>query len=178
MPAPYSSAPGPKPMSEPNGPPLSPNQGGPESIDSNQGGPESSGPNEGGPESSGAVPQSARDVTAKRLNGAGAAILILEALAVLFVPRAIAQTGAGLTPWRLSTVLAVAVLLVVVAGLQRRIWGPQVGLAVQLPVLATGFFTGAMWFLGALFVLLWVYLLRIRAEQLGSPHASPPNEDG
>ena len=43
---------------------------------------------------------------------------------------------------------------------------------MQIPVLATGVLTGVMWFLGALFVLVWFYLLRIRAEQLGSP---PPN---
>lgn len=115
---------------------------------------------------------------AKRLNGGAAAVLILEALVVLFVPRAIVQSGPGLTPWRLSAVLAVVVLLVVVAGLQRRSWGPQAGLAVQLPVLATGFFTAVMWFLGALFVLLWVYLLRIRAELLESPPVRPANGDG
>ena len=110
----------------------------------------------------------------RRLNGAGAAILILEALAVLFVPRAIAQTGPGLTTGRLLATLAVVVLLIVVAVLQRRPWGPRAGLAVQLPVLATGFFTAAMWFLGALFVLLWAYLMRIRAELLAAPPASPP----
>jgi len=115
---------------------------------------------------------------AKRLNGAGAAVLILEAIVVLFVPRAIAQTGPGLTPWRLSAVLAVVVLLILVAGLQRRSWGPRAGIAVQVPVLATGFFTGVMWFLGALFVLVWIYLLRIRAEQLGSALVSPPTDDG
>ena len=115
---------------------------------------------------------------ARRLNGAGAGVLILEAIAVLFVPRAIAQTGPGLTPWRLSAVLAVVVLLIVVAGLQRRAWGPQAGIVVQLPVLATGFFTGVMWFLGALFALVWVYLMRIRSEQLGSPPLSPPDGAG
>lgn len=119
-----------------------------------------------------------RERLAKRLNGGGAAILVLEALAVLFVPRAIAQSGPGLTPTRLTAVLAVVVLLLMAAGLQRRSWGPRAGLAVQLPVLATGFFTGAMWFLGALFVLLWVYLLRIRADLLGSTPTKPPTGDG
>jgi len=114
----------------------------------------------------------------RRLNGAGAAILILEALAVLFVPRAIVQTGPGLTTGRLLATLAVVVVLIVVAVLQRRSWGPQAGLAVQVLVLATGFFTAAMWFLGGLFTLLWVYLLRTRTELLGSAPASPPKADG
>ncbi len=155
-----------------------PNEGGPESNGPNEGGPESKDSTEGGPESEQVVPQSARDATAKRLNGAAAAVLILEAIVVLFVPRAIAQTGPGLTPWRLTAVLGVVGLLIVVAGLQRRSWGPQAGLAVQLPVLATGLLTGVMWFLGGLFVLVWIYLLRIRAEQLGSLPASPPSEGG
>ncbi len=115
---------------------------------------------------------------AKRLSAGGAAILVLEALVVLFVPRAIAQSGPGLTPPRLAAVLAVVVVLIAVAGLQRRSWGPQAGLVAQLPVLATGLFTGAMWFLGGLFVLLWIYLLRIRAELLGSMPAKPPTVDG
>jgi len=115
---------------------------------------------------------------ARRLNGGAAGVLILEALAVLFVPRAIAQSGPGLTTWRLTVTLAVVVLLIAVAGLQRRSWGPQAGLAVQLPVLAIGLFTGVMWFLGGLFVLLWVYLLRIRAELLGATSANPPSGDG
>ncbi|MGI8720773.1 MAG: DUF4233 domain-containing protein [Geodermatophilaceae bacterium] len=110
----------------------------------------------------------------KRLNGGAAGVLILEALAVLFVPRAIAQSGPGLTAGRLVAVLAVVVLLIVVAGLQRRSWGPQAGLAVQLPVLATGFFTAAMWFLGLLFLLLWIYLMRIRGELLAPAPVQPP----
>lgn len=108
-----------------------------------------------------------RGQLAKRLNGGAAAVLILEALMVAFVPRAIAQAGPGLTAWRLTALLAVVALLFVAAGLQRRSWGPQVGLAAQLPVLATGFIAGAMWFLGALFALLWLYLLSIRADLLG-----------
>lgn len=106
-------------------------------------------------------------------------MLILEALVVLFVPRAIAQSGPGLTPWRLTAVLAVVVALIVVAALQRRSWGPQAGLLVQLPVLATGLLTGVMFFLGALFLALWAYHLRIRAELLGPAAArtetAPPD---
>lgn len=109
-----------------------------------------------------------RSRVAKRLSGGAAAVLILEALAVLFIPRAIAQDEVGLTAGRLISLIALAVLLVVVAGLQRRPWGPQAGLVVQLPVLATGFYTGAMWVLGAVFALTWAYYLRIRADILAS----------
>lgn len=149
--------------------PDDPTQGTPESIGSSDSSPHR------GPKADKSGHEAQRAQLWRRLNGGGAAVLILEALAVLFVPRAIAQTGSGLTPWRLATVLAVVVVLVVIAGLQRRSWGPQAGLAVQLPVLATGFFTAAMWFLGVLFLLLWIYLLRIRAELLDPPPGSPPD---
>lgn len=145
--------------------------------------PASGDPSEGRPEPTGSIEgrlheEEIRRLTAKRLNGAGAAVLILEAIVVLFVPRAIAQSDPGLTPWRLTALLGVVALLIVMAGLQRRSWGPQAGLAVQVPVLATGLITGVLWFLGGLFVLAWIYLLRIRAEQLGSPPVTPRNEDG
>ncbi len=165
-------------------PPAShPNQGGPESNDSNEGGPESKQPNEGRPESTPAGQERtadgwSRERVAKRLNGAGAAVLILEALVLLFVPRAIAQTGPGLTATRLTLVFGVVGALIIVAGLQRRPWGRWAGLAVQLPVLATGLLTAAMWFLGVLFLGLWVYLLRIRADQLGSDPAQPARPPG
>ncbi len=167
-------------MSDTELPHHSPNQGVPESKDSNQGVPESKDSNQGVPESTHPKPATGwdRDVVAKRLAGAAAAVLILEALAVLFVPRAIAQSGPGLTPFRLSAVLTVVALLIVVAGLQRRSWGPRAGLVVQLPVLATGLFTAAMWFLGGVFLLLWIYLMRIRDTLLASPPRMPSNGDG
>lgn len=153
---------------------MAPQGGAPDDpIDPTQGAAESMDPTQAVPESNGD-----RERVAKRLAGGAAAVLILEALAVLFVPRAIAQSGPGLTPFRLSAVLTVVVLLIVVAGLQRRSWGSRAGLVVQLPVLATGLFTAAMWFLGGLFLLLWIYLMRIRDELLGSPPMKPSSGGG
>ena len=56
----------------------------------------------------------------KALGGAAAAILLLEGIAVLFVPRGIAQSGPGLTGGRLTFLIVLAVLLVLASGLQRR----------------------------------------------------------
>ena len=56
----------------------------------------------------------------KALGGAAAAILLLEGIAVLFVPRGIAQTGEGLTGTRLTVLLVLAVLLILASGVQRR----------------------------------------------------------
>ena len=44
----------------------------------------------------------------KALGGAAAAILLLEGIAVLFVPRGIAQTDEGLTGFRLTVLIVLA----------------------------------------------------------------------
>lgn len=112
---------------------------------------------------------------ARALNGAAAAILVLEGITVLFVPRAIAQSGPGLTGVRLTLLLVLAVVLIVASGVQRRPWGVVAGTALQLPLVFTGFMSPAMWFLGGIFLMIWLYLLQVRRELLGSPFGRPPS---
>jgi hypothetical protein len=111
----------------------------------------------------------------RAVRGAAAAALSLEALAVLFVPRAIAQVGQGLTAWRLAVLLGLAGGLLVAAGLQRRRAGLVLGCVLQAAVIATGLLAGAMYVLGAVFALAWLYLLRVRREVLArwAPPAGP-----
>ncbi|MCZ2824525.1 MULTISPECIES: DUF4233 domain-containing protein [unclassified Modestobacter] len=110
----------------------------------------------------------------KALGGAAAAILLLEGIAVLFVPRGIAQTGEGLTSTRLTVVLVLAVLLILASGVQRRPQGLVIGTALQVPLLLTGLISGAMWLVGGVFLLIWLYLLQVRKELLGTPFGPPP----
>lgn len=122
---------------------------------------------------------------ARSLNGAAAGVLVLEGIVVLFVPRGIAQSGPGLTGFRLVVLLVLAVLLILSSGLQRRPQGLVVGTALQAPVLLTGLLNGVMWFLGGIFLLIWLYLLQVRKDLLGSPFGrpkqpapAPPADDG
>jgi hypothetical protein len=110
---------------------------------------------------------------AKALRGAAAAVLALEGIAVLFVPRAIAWSGEGLTGGRLTTLLVLAVVLILASGVQRRPWGLKAGTVLQVPLLLTGLVTGTMWFVAGIFILIWLYLLQVRKELLGSPFADP-----
>jgi uncharacterized protein DUF4233 len=110
----------------------------------------------------------------RALGGAAAAILLLEGIAVLFVPRGIAQSGAGLTAFRLTVLLVLALLLILASGVQRRPQGLVIGTVLQVPLLLTGLFGSAMWLVGGVFVLIWAYLLQIRKELLGSPFGPPP----
>ncbi|MGY1713541.1 DUF4233 domain-containing protein [Geodermatophilus nigrescens] len=110
---------------------------------------------------------------ARALRGAAAAVLLLEGIAVLFVPRAIAQTEAGLGGARLTILLVLALLLVLASGIQRRPRGLEIGTALQVPLLLTGLIDASMWFVGGLFLLIWLYLLQIRKDLLGSPFREP-----
>ena len=109
----------------------------------------------------------------RALNGAAAGILVLEGIAVLFVPRGIAQSGAGLTGVRLTLLLALSIVLILAAGIQRRSRGLYIGTALQVPLLLTGLLNGVMWFVAGVFVLIWLYLLQVRKDLLGSPFATP-----
>ncbi|MGY1619870.1 DUF4233 domain-containing protein [Geodermatophilus sp. SYSU D00691] len=117
---------------------------------------------------------------AKALNGGAAAALLLEAVVILFVPRGIAQSGPGLTGFRLTALLVLFALLVVAAGLQRRPQGLLIGTVLQVPVVLTGLFNSVMWLLGGIFALIWLYLLQVRKELLGSTFGppTPAPEDG
>ena len=112
---------------------------------------------------------------ARALGGAAAAILLLEGIAVLFVPRGIAQTEEGLGTVRLTVLLVLAVVLVLASGLQRRERGLHIGTALQVPLLLTGLLNSVMWFVAGAFVLIWLYLLQVRRELIGSPFG-PPQE--
>lgn len=107
-----------------------------------------------------------RAAAARAVRAAFAATLGLEALAVLFVPRAIAQFGPGLTALRLGLLLGLAGALAVAAGLQRRRFGLLAGSVLQAALIATGVLVAAMYVVGVLFALVWIFLLRVRRELL------------
>jgi hypothetical protein len=111
--------------------------------------------------------RAAESRAARAVRGAFAATLCLEAVTVLFVPRAIAQVGPGLTAARLALLLALAGLLILTAFLQRWRAGLVAGSVLQVAVVATGLLTGAMYAVGALFLLVWLYLLRLRRDLSG-----------
>jgi hypothetical protein len=110
----------------------------------------------------------------RALRGAAAGVLVLEGIAVLFVPRGIAQSGPGLTGFRLTVLLVLAVVLILAAGLQRRPLGLIVGTVLQVAFLLTGLLNSVMWIVAGAFVLIWLYLLQVRKELLGSPFGAPP----
>ncbi|MDT4982236.1 MAG: hypothetical protein QOG07_4115 [Pseudonocardiales bacterium] len=101
--------------------------------------------------------------------GALSAVLGLEALVVLLVPRAIAFTSTGLGGTRAGLLIALAVIMVAAAGLMRRPWGIGVGSALQLPFILTGVWLTAMFIVAAIFATIWLSLLNLRKELVGTP---------
>ena len=106
----------------------------------------------------------------KATRGALAGILGLEAVVVLLIPRAIAFTT-GLGAVRTGICIGLAVVLVAAAGLLRRPWGIGVGSVLQLVFIATGVMIATMFLVGALFLAIWLRLLMLRHEVVGTPAA-------
>jgi Protein of unknown function (DUF4233) len=100
--------------------------------------------------------------------GVLAAVLGLEALVVLLIPRTIAFTT-GLGPVRTGICIGFAVVLIVGAGLVRRPWGIGLGSALQAGFLATGALIATMFLVAALFIAVWLRVLMFRHEVVGRP---------
>ncbi len=104
----------------------------------------------------------------KATRGAMAGVLGLEALVILLLPRAIRFT-IGLGATRTVLLIALAVILVAGAAALRRSWGIGAGSALQIPFILTGFWLYAMFVIGLIFAVIWLYLLNLRHELVGTP---------
>lgn len=104
----------------------------------------------------------------KATRGALAGVLGLEAIIVLLIPRAIAFTT-GLGPVRTGICFGLAVVLILTAGLVRRPWGIGLGSVLQIVFTATGVLIGSMFLVGALFIAVWLRILMLRHEVVGTP---------
>jgi hypothetical protein len=93
-----------------------------------------------------------------------AATLILEAIVVLLAIPVVGAVGGGLTPVALGYLVGLAVLLVLLAGLQRRPWAIWVNLGVQVILLAGFVVYPGVGFIGVLFAGLWALIAYFRAE--------------
>jgi hypothetical protein len=109
-----------------------------------------------------------RDNVDRATRRALAAVLCLEAFCVLLVPRALALTT-GLGGLKTGLLLGFAAVLVVAAAMQRRRWGIGLGSALHVPLLLIGVWTHAFFIVGALFLGVWLYLLNLRRELVGTP---------
>ncbi len=101
--------------------------------------------------------------------GALAGVLCLEALVVLLMPRALAQTSGGLGTTKTVILIVLAVVMVLVGFLLRRRWGIGTGSVLQLAFLATGVWLPAALVATVLLAGVWLYLLNLRTQVAGTP---------
>lgn len=101
--------------------------------------------------------------------GAMAGVLGLEALVVLLAPRALAFSDGGLGVTKTVLLIALAVLMVVVAGMLRRPWGIGAGSVLQVLFVLTGIWLIALLVIGLIFAVVWGRLLVLRRDLVGTP---------
>ncbi len=93
-----------------------------------------------------------------------AATLVLEAIVVLLAIPVVGAVGGGLTPMSLGYLIGLALLLILLAGLQRRPWAIWVNLGVQVVLLAGFAVYPGVGFTGVLFTGVWAMIAYFRAE--------------
>ncbi|SEH73332.1 Protein of unknown function [Mycolicibacterium rutilum] len=102
----------------------------------------------------------------KSFRGVMAGTLILEAIVVLLALPVVAKVGGGLTTASTGYLVGLAVVLVLLAGVQGRPWAIWVNLAIQLALIAGAVFDGAIGFVGVIFLIVWLLIAYLRAEVL------------
>ena len=103
----------------------------------------------------------------KGLRGVYAATLTLEAIVVALALLVLPKFGEGATPFGVTVIAALAVAMVVAAGLQRRPWGLWLALGLQAAMIACGLLVAALGVLGVVFALVWAGILLLRRDLMG-----------
>ncbi|BBY35001.1 hypothetical protein BST33_00515 [Mycolicibacter minnesotensis] len=110
--------------------------------------------------------QSAAPDPWRGFRGVMAATLILEAITVLLALPVVSVVGGGLTPFSLTYLIGLALVLLLLAGVQGRTWAIWANLAVQ-SVLVAGFVVyPGVGVMGLVFTAVWVLIAYFRAVVL------------
>lgn len=102
----------------------------------------------------------------KSFRGVMAGTLILEAIVVLLALPVVEAVGGGLTAASTGYLVGVAVLLVLMAGVQKRAWAIWANIVVQMLLIAGWAVYPGIGFMGVLFLLVWLLIAYLRAEVL------------
>jgi hypothetical protein len=102
----------------------------------------------------------------KSFRGVMAGTLILEAIVVLLALPVVSRVGGGLTAASSAYLIGLAVVLVLLAGVQGRSWAIWVNVGMQVVVIAGVVIHGAIGFIGAIFLVVWLLIAYLRAEVL------------
>ncbi|MBS1695883.1 MAG: DUF4233 domain-containing protein [Actinobacteria bacterium] len=100
----------------------------------------------------------------KSFRGVMAGTLILEAIVVLLALPVVATGDGGLTVWSGGYLVGLAVVMLLLTGMQGRPWAIWVNLGLQLALIAGVVVHGTVAFIGVLFAAVWLLIAYLRAE--------------
>ena len=100
----------------------------------------------------------------KSFRGVMAATLILEAIVVLLALPVVAVGGQGLTVASGGYLVGLALILVLMSGVQGRPWAIWANLGLQLALIAGVVVHGAIGFIGVVYAVVWLLILYLRTE--------------
>ena len=109
-------------------------------------------------------PQPAAPDPWKSFRGVMAGTLILEAIVVLLALPVVSFARGGLTVFSGGYLIGMAVVLILLAGVQGKPWALKVDLAVQVVLIAGMFIHATIGFVGVVFAAVWVLLAYLRSE--------------
>jgi membrane protease YdiL (CAAX protease family) len=102
----------------------------------------------------------------RSFRGVMAGTLILEAIVVLLAIPVVVVSHGGLTPLTGTYLIGMAVLLVLLAGVQGKPWAIWVNLGIQVLLIAGWAVHGAVGFIGVIFAGVWLVIIYLRNEVL------------
>jgi len=102
----------------------------------------------------------------RSFRGVMAGTLILEAIVVLLAIPVVVVSHGGLTPLTGTYLIGMAVLLVLLAGVQGKPWAIWVNLGIQVLLIGGWAVHGAVGFIGVIFAGVWLLILYLRNEVL------------
>lgn len=100
----------------------------------------------------------------KSFRGVMAGTLILEAIVVLLALPVVAVGERGLTWTAGGYLIGLAVVLILMCGVQGRPWAIWANLGIQLVLIAGVVIHGAIGFIGVVFAVVWLLIVYLRAE--------------
>ena len=100
----------------------------------------------------------------KSFRGVMAGTLILEAIVVLLALPVVGVGDAGVTWGSGGFLVGLAVVLILMAGLQGRSWAIWANLGIQLVVIAGVVIHAGIGFIGVVFAVVWLLIAYLRAE--------------
>jgi hypothetical protein len=100
----------------------------------------------------------------KSFRGVMSGTLILEAIVVLLALPVVSVFHNGLTPLSSGYLIGMAVVLILMAGVQGRSWALWANVGLQVVLIAGAFIDPTIGIVGVIFLVVWLLIVYLRAE--------------